>query len=85
MNFLTAMGYIDVSMNQIRSLDLSNLTGLMSVFCSENGMESLYLNENANLNSLQTDPDTEVFYVPGRGYDDVNTDDWGDTEINPWN
>ena len=76
---------IDVSSNRLKSLDLSSMASVTSVFCTENGMESLYLNENANPGTLRVDTTCEVFYVPAKDYDDTDTGNWGDTEINPWN
>ena len=47
-------------------------------------MKELYINENANPSQLRVDDGCTVYKGPARDYDDVDTGNWGDTEINPW-
>ena len=85
LNYLKNVAMLDVSSNRLKSLDLSSMVSVISIFCTGNGMESLYINENANPGTLRVDPTCKVYYVPAKDYDDTDTGNWGDTEINPWN
>lgn len=84
LNYLKNVAMLDVSINQIESLDITSMAVITSVFCHDNGMKELYINENANPSQLRVDDGCTVYKGPARDYDDVDTGNWGDTEINPW-
>ncbi len=76
---------LDMRKTQMKSIDLSNNPAAAFLFATENPqLETVFIMETAEFSTLSVDDHVEVFYRAPGYYDDVNNDNWGDEDINPW-
>lgn len=82
----TALRQLDMRETAMKSIDLSNNFNAAFLFATENPqLETVYIAEEASYSSLLVDDHVEVYYKKAGEYkDDVNSDNWGDEDIDPW-
>lgn len=81
----TALNQLDMRRTAMKSIDLSNNVKASFLFAEENPqLETVYIAVGAEYSALSVDDHVEVWYKEPGSYDDVNSGNWGDEELNPW-
>lgn len=76
---------LDCRNTDMKSVDLSNNPAMSFLFADENPqMETIYILKDAAYSTLTCDDHVVVWYKDPSSYDDVDTGNWGDEDINPW-
>ena len=76
---------IDLRRTQMKSIDLSKNKNVAFIFAEENPqLETIYINPEAPINTISCDEHVKVYYYDPVDFDDVDSDNWGDEDINPW-
>ena len=81
----TALYQIDLRRTAMKSIDLSKSKNLAFIFAEENPqLKTIYIHPEAPINTISYDEHVEVYYYDAVDHNDVNTGNWGDEDINPW-
>ena len=82
----TALRQLDARSTSVKSLDLSNNANAAFLFATENPqLTTVYIAEGSEYSTLSVDDHVEVFYKRAESHDDdVNSDNWGDEDLDPW-
>ncbi len=76
---------LDMRSTNIKSIDLSNNPAAAFLFATENPqLKTVYISEIASFSTLSVDEHVEVFLRAPGFYNDVDNNNWGDEDINPW-
>ena len=76
---------IDARRTNMKSLDLSNNKNVAFIFAEENPqLETIYIHPEAVINTISHDEHVQVYLYDAKDHNDVNTGNWGDEDINPW-
>ena len=80
-----ALYQIDLRRTAMKSIDLSKNKNLAFIFAEENPqLKTIYIHPEAPINTISCDEHVEVYLYDAQNHDDVDTDNWGDEDINPW-
>lgn len=82
----TSLYQLDMRRTAMKSIDLSNNAKAAFLFAQENPqLETVYIAVDSEYSSLLVDEHVEVWYKDAGSYDDdVDVDNWGDEDIDPW-
>ena len=81
----TALYQIDIRRTNMKSIDLSKNKNVAFVFAEENPqLKTIYIHPEAPINTISCDEHVEIYLYDPVDFDDVNSDNWGDEDINPW-
>ena len=76
---------IDIRRTNMKSIDLSNNKNVAFIFAEENPqLETIYIHPEAVINTISHDEHVQVYLYDAKDHNDVNTGNWGDEDINPW-
>lgn len=80
-----ALRQLDMRSTKMKSVDLSNNRNASFLFATENPqLRTVYINPDSEYSALMVDDHVEVMYRNPGTYDDVDSGNWGDEDINPW-
>ena len=80
-----ALSQLDMRRTAMKSIDLSNNFNASFLFANENPqLETVYIAVDTVYSALLVDEHVEVWYKDADSFDDVNSGNWGDEDINPW-
>lgn len=80
-----ALYQIDLRRTAMKSIDLSNNTNVAFIFADENPqLKTIFIHPEAPINTISYDDHVEIYYYDAKDHNDVNTDNWGDEDIDPW-
>lgn len=76
---------LDCRNTDMKSVDLSNNPAMAFLFAENNPqMETIYILKDAAYSALTCDEHVVVWYKDPSSYDDVESGNWGDEDLNPW-
>ena len=76
---------IDFRRTQLKSMDLSNNKNVAFIFGEENPqLKTIYIHPEAPINTISCDEHVEVYLYDAEEHNDVNSGNWGDEDVNPW-
>lgn len=80
-----ALYQIDIRRTAMKSIDLSNNKNVAFIFAEENPqLRTIYIHPEAPINTISCDEHVEVYFYDAQNHDDVDTENWGDEDVNPW-
>ena len=80
-----ALYQIDMRRTAMKSIDLSKNKNVAFIFAEENPqLKTIYINPEAPINTISCDEHVEVYLYDAKNHEDVDTDNWGDEDVNPW-
>lgn len=80
-----ALYQIDMRRTAMKSIDLSNNKNVAFIFAEENPqLKTIYIHPEAPINTISHDDHVEVYLYDSKDHNDVDTENWGDEDINPW-
>ena len=80
-----ALYQIDIRRTAMKSIDLSKNKNVAFIFAEENPqLKTIYIHPEAPINTISCDEHVNVYYYDAQDHDDVDTENWGDEDINPW-
>ncbi len=83
----TALNYVDCRNTSVSTLDFSNNGSMNFLFATDcPKLHNIYIKTGANYSSLEYDEtQVEVLQKDPSDYNDVDGDNWGDDDVDPWN
>ncbi len=82
----TALNYVDCRKTSVSTLDFSNNSSMNFLFATDcPKLHNIYIQTGANYSSLEYDETVEVLQKDPSDYNDVDGDNWGDDDVDPWN
>lgn len=80
-----ALRQLDMRNTQMKSIDLSNNHAASFLFATENPqLETVFIAVDASYSTLSVDEHVEVYIRDASEYEDVDCENWGDEDIDPW-
>ena len=80
-----ALYQIDIRRTAMKSIDLSKNKNVAFVFAEENPqLKTIYISPEAPINTISCDEHVEIFLYDPVDFDDVNSGNWGDEDLDPW-
>ena len=80
-----ALYQIDLRRTAMKSIDLSKNKNVAFIFAEENPqLETIYINPEAPINTISCDEHVQVYLYDPVNFDDVNSGNWGDEDVDPW-
>ena len=83
----TALNYVDCRKTSVSTLDFSNNASMNFLFATDcPKLHNIYIRTGSNYSSLEYDEtQVEVLQKDPTDYNDVDGDNWGDDDVDPWN
>ncbi len=83
----TALNYVDCRETSVSTLDFSNNASMNFLFATDcPKLHHIYIRTGSNYSSLEyDDTKVEVLQKDPSDYNDVDGDNWGDDDVDPWN
>lgn len=84
-NTCKSLRQLDCRRTALKSIDLSNNPAMAFLFAQENPqMETIFIMPDAAYSTLTCDDHVSVYYRDPQTFDDVDSGNWGDEDLNPW-